>query len=167
MKNVKQDRIDLTILSEMQKNGRVTNVELAQKAGISAPPCLRRVRALEDAGYINGYYADVSPEKMGYGLTVFIHVGLANHTEQDLIDFAKLIDTWPEVRASFMLTGDSDFLIKVVSKDWEEFQKFLTSKLTGAENVNHVKSFPAMRRTKFAPGVPIDLDAIDEETENK
>ncbi len=158
MKNVKQDRIDLILLDEMQKNGRITNVDLAQKAGISAPPCLRRVRALEDAGFINGYHADVAPHKLGFSLTVFIHVGLANHTEQDLIDFSTMVDSWPEVRASYMLTGDSDFLLQVVAHDWDEFQKFLTSKLTGARNVNHVKSFPAMRRTKYAPGVPIETE---------
>lgn len=157
MKHVKLDRIDLTILREMQKNGRVTNVELAQKAGISAPPCLRRVRALEQAGFIRSYHADVAPDKMGYGMTVFIHVGLANHAESDLLHFAKTVDTWPQVRESYMLTGDSDFLLKVVAEDWEAFQKFLTSQLTGVPNVNHVKSFPTMRRTKYEPGIPIDV----------
>lgn len=166
MKHVKQDRIDLIILDEMQKDGRITNVDLAKKSGISAPPCLRRVRALEDAGYIKGYHADVAPEKLGFGLTVFIHVGLENHKEQDLIAFAKLVDQWPEVRSSYMLTGDSDFLLKVASRDWEEFQAFLTSKLAGAPNVNHVKSFPAMRRTKYTPGVPIDVDTSSDTTED-
>lgn len=156
MKHVKLDRIDLIILREMQKDGRVTNVELAQKAGISAPPCLRRVRALEQAGYIRGYHADIAPDKLGYGMSIFIHVGLANHAESDLVHFAKLVDTWPQVRESYMLTGDSDFLLKVVTHDWETFQKFLTSQLAGAPNVNHVKSFPTMRRTKYEPGIPID-----------
>lgn len=156
MKHVKLDRIDLTILREMQNDGRITNVELAQKAGISAPPCLRRVRALEQAGYIRGYHADIAPDKMGFGLSVYIHVGLANHAESDLTHFAKMVDTWPQVRESYMLTGDSDFLLKVVTQDWESFQKFLTSQLAGAPNVNHVKSFPTMRRTKYAPGIPID-----------
>jgi len=155
MKHVKLDRIDLIILREMQKNGRITNVELAQKAGISAPPCLRRVRALEEAGYLRGYHADIAADKMGYGMTVFIHVGLANHAESDLSHFAKLLETWPQVRESYMLTGDSDYLLKVVTEDWETFQKFITSQLTSAPNVNHVKSFPTMRRTKFDPGVPI------------
>jgi len=158
MKNVKLDRIDLIILDEMQKNGRITNVELAKKTGLSAPPCLRRVKALEDAGFINGYHADVPTDKMGFRLTVFIHVGLRDHNEKDLIEFAKLIDTWSEVRASYMLTGDADFLIKVVSRNWDSFQKFLTSKLAAVDNVNHVKSFPTVRRTKFCSGVPIDLD---------
>ncbi len=155
MKNVKLDEIDLLILRELQANGRATNVELAKKAGISAPPCLRRLRSLEKAGLIRGYHADIAPDKLGYGLTVFIHVGLANHSETDLNNFAKLVDTWPQVRASYMLTGETDFLLKVVAEDWEAFQKFLTSQLAGSPNVIHVKSYPAMRRTKYEPGVPI------------
>lgn len=155
MKNVKLDKIDRIILRELQENGRITNVDLAEKAQISAPPCLRRVRGLEESGYIKGYHADIAAEKLGFGLTVFIHVGLANHTEADLANFARLIDGWPQVRAAYMLTGDSDYLLKVVSEDWETFQKFLTSQLTAAPNVAHVKSFPAMRRTKYAPGIPI------------
>lgn len=155
MKNVKLDKIDRIILRELQENGRITNVDLAEKAQISAPPCLRRVRGLEEAGYIKGYHADIAADKLGFGLTAFIHVGLANHTEADLANFARLIDGWPQVRAAYMLTGDSDFLLKVVSEDWETFQKFLTSQLTAAPNVAHVKSFPAMRRTKYAAGIPI------------
>jgi DNA-binding Lrp family transcriptional regulator len=160
MKRVKLDHIDLVILNEMQKDGRITNVDLAEKAGISAPPCLRRVRALEQAGFIRGYHADIAPDKMGFGLTVFIHVGLANHSESDLAHFTKLVDSWPQVRESYMLTGDSDFLLKVVSEDWESFQKFLTTQLTTAPNVMHVKSAPAMRRTKFEAGVPIDTKSM-------
>lgn len=156
MKNVKLDRIDLILLRELQKDGRTTNVDLAKAAGISAPPCLRRMRALEQAGYIRGYHADVPPAKMGFGLTVYIHVGLASHTEADLTQFARQVDSWPQVRESYMLTGDSDFLLKIVAEDWESFQAFLTTQLTAAPNVNHVKSFPTMRRTKYEPGVPID-----------
>jgi len=155
MKHVKLDRIDLILLRELQENGRMTNVDLAKLAAISAPPCLRRVRTLEEKGVITGYHADIDPAKLGYGLTVFIHVGLANHTESDLLQFAKLIESWPPVRESYMLTGDSDFLLKIVTADWESFQVFLTSQLAAAPNVNHVKSFPTMRRTKYAPGVPV------------
>jgi DNA-binding Lrp family transcriptional regulator len=156
MKHVKLDRIDLRILRELQKDGRMTNVELAEHVGISAPPCLRRVRALEESGYIKGYYADVASDKLGYGVTVFTQVSLAAHTETDLQNFAKLVADWPEVRESYMMTGDSDFLIKIVAESWEGFQTFLTHKLAGAPNVVHVKSAPAMQRTKYEPGVPID-----------
>jgi DNA-binding Lrp family transcriptional regulator len=156
MKHVKLDRIDLRILRELQKDGRMTNVDLAQRVGISAPPCLRRVRALEEAGYIRGYHADVAAEKLGYGITVFTLVSLTNHAESDLQSFAKLCETWPQVRECYMMTGDADFIIKIVAEDWEAFQRFLTHNLAGASNVAHVKSAPAMQRTKFDPGVPID-----------
>ncbi len=156
MKHVKLDRIDLKILRELQKDGRMTNVDLAKQAGISAPPCLRRVRALEEAGYIRGYHADIAADKMGFGLTVFIQVSLVNHGEADLAHFGRLIEAWPQVRECYMLTGDTDFLLKVVAEDWESFQKFLTTQLTTAANVNHVKSAPAMRRVKYESGVPIE-----------
>src|SRR5271170_2555451 len=156
MKHVKLDRIDLRILRELQKDGRMTNVELARRVGISAPPCLRRVRALEESGYIKGYHADIAGDKLGFGITVFILVSLTNHAESDLLNFAKLVESWPHVRESYMMTGDSDFLIKVVAEDWEAFQKFLTHQLAGAPNVAHVKSAPAMQRTKYEPGVPIE-----------
>ena len=156
MKHVKLDRIDLRILRELQKDGRITNVDLAEHVGISAPPCLRRVRALEEAGYIRGYHADVAADKLGFGITVFTFVALTNHTETDLWNFAKLADSWPLVRESYMMTGDADFIIKIVAEDWEAFQRFLTHDLASAPNVAHVKSAPAMHRTKFQPGVPID-----------
>lgn len=156
MKNVKLDRIDLRILRELQSNGRITNVELAEHVGISAPPCLRRVRALEEAGYIRGYHADIAADKLGFGITVFTFVSLTNHTETDLWNFAKLAESWPSVRECYMMTGDSDFIIKIVAEDWESFQRFLTHDLAGAPNVSHYKSAPAMHRTKCEPGVPID-----------
>jgi DNA-binding Lrp family transcriptional regulator len=155
MKHVKLDRIDLRILRELQKDGCMTNVDLAKLAGISAPPCLRRVRALEKNGYIRGYHADVAADKMGFGLTVFIQVGLANHAESDLNHFAKTVETWPMVRECYMLSGETDFILKVVAEDWEAFQRILTQ-VTSAANVLHVKSAPVMRRCKYEPGIPID-----------
>lgn len=156
MKHVKLDRIDLRILRELQKDGRMTNVELAKRVGISAPPCLRRARALEEAGYIRGYHADVAADKLGYGITVFTLVTLTNHAESDLLSFARLAESWPQVRECYMMTGDADFIIRIVAEDWESFQKFLTHDLAGAPNVARVKSAPAMQRTKYEPGVPID-----------
>src|SRR5580693_4041435 len=110
MKHVKLDRIDHRILRELQKDGRMTNVDLAKKVGISAPPCLRRVRALEEAGYIRGYHADIAADKMGFGITVFTQVSLSNHSEADIAHFSKLIEGWPQVRESYLMTGDSDYL---------------------------------------------------------
>lgn len=158
MRHVKLDRIDRRILRDLQADGRMTNVELAKRAGISAPPCLRRVRALEEAGFIRGYHADLNAEMLGYGVTVFAHVGLASQAESDLKSFESLIATWPEVREANMLAGETDFLLKIVAEDWDAYQKFLTSKLTAAPNVSHVKSALSIRTSKYEPGVPIEAD---------
>lgn len=156
MRRVKLDRIDLRILRALQDNGRITNVELAKRAGISAPPCLRRVRALEESGYIRGYHADVNPEALGYGVTVFAQVGLSSQAESDLVAFEALVTGWPLVRECYMLAGETDFLLRIVARDWDSYNRFLTSKLTAAPNVSHVKSALAIRRSKQAFGVPVD-----------
>ena len=158
MRRVKLDRIDRRILRDLQDDGRITNVELAKRAGISAPPCLRRVRALEDAGYIRGYHADVDPELLGFGVMVFAHVGLASQAESDLVAFESLAASWPDVRECHMLAGETDFLLKIVAQDWDSYNRFLTSQLTAAPNVSHVKSALAIRLSKQGFGVPIDVD---------
>ena len=155
MKRVKLDAIDHRILHDLQDDGRVTNVELARRAGISPPPCLRRVRALEEAGLIRGYHADLNPEALGFGVTVFAHVGLASQAEHDLVAFEDLVAEWPEVRECYMLAGETDFLLKIVAHDWDAYQRFLTSRLTSAPNVEHVKSALAIRSSKRLPGVPV------------
>ena len=137
----------------------MTNVELARRAGISAPPCLRRVRALEEAGFIKGYHAEIDPGALGYNVTVFAHVGLNSQAETDLKSFEDLVKGWPEVRECHMLAGETDFLLKVVAHDWDDYQRFLTTRLTAAPNISHVKSALAIRTSKLQPGVPIDVDA--------
>src|SRR5690606_18883918 len=121
MRRSKLDSIDRRILRDLQNDGRMTNVELAKRAGISAPPCLRRVRALEEAGYIRGYHADISPEAMGFGVTVFAQVGLSSQADSDLRAFERLVDGWPNVRECHMLAGEADFLLKVVAEDWDAY----------------------------------------------
>jgi len=158
MRHVKLDKIDRRILRDLQEDGRMTNVELAHRAGISAPPCLRRVRALEEAGLIRGYHADVNAEALGYGVTVFAQVGLASQAEPDLKAFEALVASWPEVREANMLAGETDFLLKIVAVDWDSYQRFLTTKLTAAPNVSHVKSALSIRTSKNAAGVPITVD---------
>ena len=156
MRRVKLDKIDLRILRDLQADGRMTNVDLAKRAGISAPPCLRRVRALEDAGYIRGYHADVNAEALGYGVTVFAQVGLSSQAESDLVAFETLVSQWPQVRDCYMLAGETDFLLRIVATDWDSYNKFLTSKLTAAPNVSSVKSALAIRASKQDVGIPID-----------
>lgn len=152
---IKLDDIDRRILRDLQDNGRITNVELARRAGISAPPCLRRVRVLEDAGYIRGYHADLEPKALGFNVMVFAQVGLESQAEADLEAFEKLVHEWPQVRECFMLAGEADFLLKVVAEDWDDYQNFLTTKLTTAPNVSHVKSALSIRQSKFQAGVPV------------
>ena len=161
MQRVKLDRIDKRILRDLQEDGRMTNVELAERVGISAPPCLRRVRALERSGFILGYHADVSPEKLGFSVIIFAFVGLSSQSETDLLAFEKMIEDWEEVIECHMLSGETDFLLKIVTRDWDEFQKFLTGKLTPAPNVSNVKTALAFRTKKQKPGVPIDDAVID------
>ncbi len=164
MRRIKLDQIDQKILRDLQDNGRITNVELARRAGISAPPCLRRVRALEESGYVRGYHADLDPKALGYNVTVFAHVGLTSQAERDLEAFEALVGAWPEVRECHMLAGETDFLLKVVERDWESYQNFLTTRLTVAPNVSHVKSALSIRTSKARPGVPLsDRDLADTE----
>lgn len=157
-RRIKLDKIDRKILRDLQNNGRITNVELAQNAGISAPPCLRRVRALEEAGYIKGYHAELNALMLGYGVTVFANVGLSSQSESDLKRFEELVNSWPEVRECHMLAGETDFVLKIVAADWDNYQKFLTSKLTAAPGVAQVKSALAIRVSKYAPGVPVEIE---------
>jgi DNA-binding Lrp family transcriptional regulator len=163
MRRVKLDRIDRRILRDLQGDGRMTNVDLAKRAGISAPPCLRRVRALEESGYIRGYHADINPEALGFGVTIFAQVGLASQAEGDLKAFEELVRGWPEVRECHMLAGETDFLLKVVATDWDAYQKFLTTQLTTAPNVSQVKSALAIRMSKYEPGVPIEVEGAEVE----
>jgi DNA-binding Lrp family transcriptional regulator len=158
MRRLRLDRIDRRILRNLQAEGRITNVELAQRVGVSAPPCLRRVRALEETGVIRGYHADIAPESLGYAVTVFAQVGLASQAEADLQAFERLVAGWPEVREANMLAGETDFLLKIVARDWDSYQRFLSSRLTSAPNVAHVKSALTLRVSKHEPGVPIADD---------
>jgi len=166
MRRIKLDKIDRRILRDLQENGRMTNVELAKRAGISAPPCLRRVRALEKAGFIRGYHGDVNPEMLGFGVTVFAQVGLSSQAEADLRSFESLVNSWPPVRECHMLAGETDFLLKIVAEDWDSYQRFLTTQLTAAPNVSHVKTSLAIRCSKYAPGVPISLEAPDDDDDD-
>ncbi|NJC33472.1 DNA-binding Lrp family transcriptional regulator [Sphingomonas jejuensis] len=149
------DAIDLQILAELQDNGRMTNVDLAQKVGLTAPPCLRRVRALEQAGFIHGYHATLDPQKLGYGITVFAMVSLKSQAEADLRAFETHVAALPQVRECHMLNGEIDFILKIVAADLQDFQDFLTSRLTTAPNVAGVKTSLTIRTSKAEPGVPV------------
>jgi len=157
MKRAKLDDIDLHILRELQADGRITNVELAKRVGISAPPCLRRVRALEKAGFIGGYHAQLVTRALGFEVTVFAMVGLHSQAEVDLQAFEQLVSSWPLVRECYMLNGEIDFILKCVAPDLASFQLFLTERLTSAPNVASVRTSLTIRESKNLPGVPIEV----------
>ena len=157
MKVSKLDKIDREILSELQSDGRMSNVDLAKKVGISAPPCLRRVRALEESGFINGFHANIDARALGFQVKVFAMVGLISQAESDLAAFEKKCDTWPLVRECNMLNGEVDFILKCVAPDLSTFQTFLTEELTSAENVASVKTSLVIRESKENVGVPFEI----------
>lgn len=149
------DRIDRQILALLQEQGRMTNVDLADKVGLTAPPCLRRVRALEEDGVIRGYHADLNATALGYPITVFAMVSLRSQAESDLAAFEAHVADIPEVRECHMLNGEIDFVLKIVATDLRSFQELLTTRLTPAPNVSHVKTSLTIRTAKALPGIPV------------
>jgi DNA-binding Lrp family transcriptional regulator len=152
------DAIDQQILEELQEDGRITNVELARRVGISAPPCLRRVRALEQAGYIKGYRALLDEKRLGYEVTVFAMVHLTSQADADLKVFEDFVRAQPLVRECWMLSGEIDFILKCVAPDLKTFQGFV-AELTAAPHVRNVKTSLTLRNSKDAAMVPLNLTA--------
>jgi DNA-binding Lrp family transcriptional regulator len=149
------DSIDRNILKELQDDGRITNVELARRVGISAPPCLRRVRALEEAGFIKGYRGLLDEKKLGFEVAVFAMVHLASQAETDLAAFEEFVRKQSLVRECWMLSGEIDFVLKCVAPDLKTFQAFV-EKLTSAPNVRNVKTSLVLRNSKDAAMVPME-----------
>ncbi|WIY23429.1 Lrp/AsnC family transcriptional regulator [Parasedimentitalea psychrophila] len=157
MVTTRLDPIDRKILSELQADGRMTNVELAKRVGISAPPCLRRVRTLEEAGFIRGYHAEVNARELGFEVQVFAMVGLESQAEVELSAFEAKCRSWPLVRECHMLNGEVDFILKCVAPDLSTFQNFLTGGLLTTPNVASVKTSLVIRGAKDDPGVPFEV----------
>jgi DNA-binding Lrp family transcriptional regulator len=149
------DAIDRKILNVLQDDGRITNVDLAQRVGISAPPCLRRVRALEQAGYIKGYRALLDEKLLGYEVTVFAMVHLSSQAEADLTEFEAFVRSQPLVRECWMLSGEIDFILKCVAPDLRTFQAFVVD-LTAAPHVRNVKTSLVLKMAKDAAIVPME-----------
>ena len=149
------DSIDLHILAQLQNDGRMTNVELAGRVGLTAPPCLRRVRTLEEDGVIEGYHAQLNSMRLGYTITVFAMVSLKSQAESDLREFEDHVARLAPVRECHMLNGEIDFILKIVARDLQEFQEFLTTSLTTAPHVAGVKTSLTIRTSKNVPGVPV------------
>ncbi len=151
------DPTDRRILKELQADGRITNLALSARIGLSAPPCLRRVRALEEAGVITGYTALLDEKALGFPLTAFALVRLHSQSEADLNAFENRVLGWPLVREAYMLSGESDYILRCLAPDLETFQDFVLRQLTAAPNVASVKTNLAIRRAKLTPGVPITV----------
>lgn len=151
------DAIDRRILKELMNDGRLTNVALAQRVGITPPPCLRRVRALEEAGLIMGYHADVDAKRIGFPVTVFVSVALHNQSDGDLRAFENVCLTWPMVRECYMMSGETDYHLKCVAPDLTDFEAFLRNQLGATPNVASVKTAVTIRQAKSEAGVPIEV----------
>jgi DNA-binding Lrp family transcriptional regulator len=152
---VELDTTDWKILRELQRNGRITNVELAGRVGLSPPPCLRRVQALEKSGIIKGYRALLDAEVLGFDVRMFAFVGLKRQSDLELRGFEALVAQWPLVREAYAISGEADFLLKCVATDLTSLQDFIIRDLTSAPNVENVKTTLILRVAKYEPGVPI------------
>ena len=148
------DAIDRSIVAELQRDGRMTNVELARRAGISAPPCLRRVRRLEELGVIRGYFGDSDPSLLGWSIVFFALVGLDSQKESVLAQFEALVADWPEVRECHMIRGGGDFLLRLVARDTAH-ENQLTRRLTEAAHVSRLQTLQTIRTSRDLAGVPI------------
>ena len=151
---IQLDAIDRRILAALQDDGRITNIALSRVAGVSAPPCLRRVRALEEAGVIRGYHADTDPQKLGWEIVVFAIVGLDSQKDAVLSAFEQLVATWPEVRECHMIRGGGDFLLRLVARDTAH-ENQLTQRLTGLPTVLRVQTLQTIRTSRDLAGVPL------------
>ena len=151
----KPDTIDWKILKELQREGRISNVDLAARVGLSPPPTLRRVQALEEAGYVTGYRARLASEKLGYGAQVIALVGLKSQAEEQMRDFERRISGWPIVRECFAVSGVADYVLKCVGRDVQSIQSFLMGALAKTPNVESVKTSLILRVAKDEPEVPL------------
>jgi DNA-binding Lrp family transcriptional regulator len=156
------DAIDWAILRELQADGSITNVELARRVGLSAPPCLRRVRALEETGIIKAYRALLDPKALGFEVVCFAMVQLASQKQADLAAFQARVKDWPAVRECWTLSGDIDFILKCVAQNLAAFQGFVTE-LTEMPNVRNVRTALTLDLVKDDPLVPIEAQRAAED----
>ena len=149
------DRTDLALLAELQRNGRLTNADLAERVHLSPSACLRRVQRLERDGVIAGYRAQVSAERLGLGLRAFVRVQLKHHDSAAVAGFAAMVVDWEEVVSCHALTGDMDYLLQVVVRDLEHFSRFLLDRLLNQPAVDDVNSSFVLRTVKADRGLPL------------
>ena len=155
MPNYELDAIDLRILSELQMHGRLKNVELASRVGLSPSPCLARVRALESAGVIDRYVALVNPESLNLGISVFIQVALERQTEPTLNEFESRMLGFDEVMECYLMTGDSDYLVRLVVEDMKSLRRFIVNELSTIPGVANIRSSFALKQVKYKTALPL------------
>jgi Lrp/AsnC family transcriptional regulator, leucine-responsive regulatory protein len=153
---MKLDSIDRKILAALQGDGRLSNVELAERVGLSPSPCLRRVRLLEEAGIINRYVALVDQKAVGLPVSVFISIKLERQQEEDLDRFEAEVGTYPEVLECYLMTGTRDYLLRVATRDLSAYERFLKTKLTRVDNVASIESSFALKQVKYTNSLPLD-----------
>lgn len=151
----KLDSIDLNILDKLQGDARITNIALADSVNLSAAPCLRRVRDLEQAGIIRSYTTLLDAERLGWNVSVFIEVRLEKQVASDLQIFEKHIEGYPEVMECYLMTGTSDYLLRVVAKDLQSLQAFITDQLASIPNVANLRSSIALKQVKYKTALPL------------
>ena len=149
------DAIDRRILDIIQNEGRIPNAELAQRIGLSPSPCWRRVRALEDAEIIRGYVTVVDPQAIGLPVNVFAMVTLDKQVESALDHFEKKITERPEVMECYLMTGDFDYLLRVVVADLAAYERFLMDYLTRVEGIASIKSSFALKQVRYKTALPL------------
>jgi DNA-binding Lrp family transcriptional regulator len=149
------DEIDRRILVELQRDGRLTNQDLAGRIGVSASPCWRRVRALEEARVIKGYAALVDPAALGLNVSVFTQVSLERQEKKALQVFETAVGEWPEIMECYLMTGDADYLLRVVVPDLAAYERFLMARLTRIRGIASIKSSFALRSVKYRTDLPI------------
>ena len=155
MPNMDLDAIDQRIVGELQDNARLTNVELAARVGLSPSPCLARVRALEQSGVINRYVTLLDPAKLGLNVSMFIQVSLEKQIEPALEMFQAAISSFPEVMECYLMTGDSDYLLRVIVPDMQALEKFIVGRLSKTPGVANIRSSLALKQVKYKTALPL------------
>ena len=150
------DEIDRRILTALQENARITNVELAELVGISSSPCWRRVRELEQKGVISRYVTLIDPGSIGLPVSVFVQVSLERQVERALEEFEGAVADWPEVMECYLMTGDADYLLRVVVADLTAYHRFLVDHLTRVPGVASIKSSFALKQVKYRTALPLE-----------
>ena len=152
----KLDKIDRQILDALQSDACISNLELAEKICLSPSPCSRRVKILEEEGYIRSRVTLLNPEKIGLSVSVFIQVTLNHQAKNNLLDFERVVSEWPEVMECYLMTGDFDYLIRVVVPDLTLYQQFLDIRLTPLEGIDNIRSSFSLKRVRYKTNMPLD-----------